>query len=285
MYFCIQKPTKTLSMQKVKVLYISQEILPYNKVETQIAKVTRELPQHVNETHEKDVRLFMPKYGSINERRYQLHEVIRLSGMNMVIDDVDYPLIIKVASVPDAKMQVYFMDNEELFTRKSVFGDESTPFFADNHTRMVFFCRSVLETINKLGWVPDIIHCNGWMTSLIPAYIKKNYAEESVFKNAKIVFSTYNALEGELDTSLSKISEYGNVSSEMLSEISEPNWENLTKYAAKYSDGVVLSCNNNVMEDYLNKNNIPFVKETTGEDFDKINTFYDSVYVPLTVEV
>jgi len=173
-------------------------------------------------------------------------------------------------------MQVYFMDNEELFGRKSVFGDESTPFFEDNDNRMVFFCQSELETINKLGWVPDVIHCQGWMTSLIPAYIKKNFADQGVFKDAKIVFSAYNSLEGELSSSLSTKAVHGSVSSEDLSMIDTPNWEMLTKYAAKWSDGIILCTENNVMEDYLSKNKMMFLKETS-DNYEAINTFYDKV--------
>jgi len=263
-------------MEKAKVLYISQEIQPYNAERT-ISKVARYLPEYVKENTDKDVRLFMPKYGTINERRYQLHEVIRLSGINMVIDDVDYPLIIKVASVPEAKMQVYFMDNEELFSRKSDLGDDKTPFFADNDTRMAFFCQGVLETINKLGWIPDVIHCHGWMTSIIPAYIKKNYADEPVFKNAKIVFSAYNNMGGELNSALASKAVKGDVTMNELSMIAEPTWENLTKFAAKWSDGVVLCSENNVMEDYFEKNKISYIKDTSTEDYEVVNGFYDRV--------
>ncbi len=263
-------------MSKAKVLYISQEIMPYNS-ESIISKTSRFLPEYIKENAEKDVRLFMPKFGSINERRYQLHEVIRLAGMNVVLEDMDYPLIIKVASVPEAKMQAYFMDNEELFARKAYFGDDTTPFFTDNHDRMIFFCQSVLMTIKKLGWVPDVIHCNGWMTSLIPYYIKQNFADEPVFKNAKIVFSAYNKLEGDLDAKLSKNAVWQNATD--FSMIENPNWENLTKFASNYVDGMILHTDNNVMEDYLTKSDVAFVKSTEQEEeqYEALNNFYDQV--------
>ena len=159
-------------MKKKKILFISQEITPYLE-ENELALIGRKLPQGIQEKG-KEIRTFMPKFGCINERRNQLHEVIRLSGMNLIIDDNDHPLIIKVGSIQAARMQVYFIDSEDYFQRKAVFHDkEKGKFFADNDERAIFFARGVLETVKKLGWVPDIIHCHGWMTGLVP-YIYKN---------------------------------------------------------------------------------------------------------------
>ena len=157
-------------MKKAKVLFVSQEITPFLEL-TEISKIARYLPQGIQERG-KQIRTFMPRFGVINERRNQLHEVIRLSGMNLIIDDSDHPLIIKVASIQSARMQVYFIDNEEYFQRKSIFHDSKKKFHKDNEDRMVFFCRGVLETVKKLGWAPDVIHCHGWLTSLIPFFIK-----------------------------------------------------------------------------------------------------------------
>ncbi len=169
-------------MKKAKVLFISQEINPYLEI-TPMSDISRYLPQGIQETG-KEIRTFMPRFGCINERRNQLHEVIRLSGMNLIIDDADHPLIIKVASIQAARMQVYFIDNEEYFQRKYVFRDGKNKFYKDNDDRSIFFCRGVLETVKKLGWAPDIIHCHGWMTSLVPLLIKTAYKEDPLFKNA-----------------------------------------------------------------------------------------------------
>ena len=159
-------------MKEAKVLFIAQEITPYLP-ESEIANICRNLPQGIQDRgHE--IRTFMPKYGSINERRNQLHEVIRLSGMNLIIDDTDHPLIIKVASIQSARMQVYFIDNDDYFQRNAdgVVDEDMRP---DNDERSIFFVRGVMETVKKLRWTPDIIHCHCWITALTPLYIKKSY--------------------------------------------------------------------------------------------------------------
>jgi starch synthase len=173
-----------------KILFISQEITPYLP-ETEIADIGRKLPQAIQEKG-REIRTFMPRYGCVNERRNQLHEVIRLSGMNLIIDDTDHPLIIKVASIQSARMQVYFIDNEDYFSRKSIFKNDDGTEFEDNDERCIFFARGVLETVKKLRWAPDIVHCHGWICSLIPLYIKKAYNDDPFFKNSKIVFSLYD---------------------------------------------------------------------------------------------
>jgi starch synthase len=176
-------------MSKKRVLFVTQEMKPYTVI-TEVSDLIKKLPIH---THEKgmEVRILMPKYGSINERRHRLHEVVRLSGMNIIVDDEDFPLIIKVASLPGARLQVYFLDNDEFFKRKFVFDDIDEKPFADNEDRMVFFCKSVMETVKKFGWPPDIIHCHGWMTSLVPLYLKKVYKDDPVFQKSKLVYSPY----------------------------------------------------------------------------------------------
>ena len=176
-------------MEAKKVLFISQEMTPYLP-DSEIATICRNLPQGIQEKG-REIRAFMPKYGNINERRNQLHEVIRLSGMNLIIDDTDHPLIIKVASIQPARMQVYFIDNDDYFQRKNVLVDDEGKDFDDNDERSIFFVRGVMETVKKLRWVPDIIHCHGWFTALAPLYIKKAYAEDPSFRDAKIVYSIY----------------------------------------------------------------------------------------------
>jgi len=171
-------------MESKKVLFVSQEITPYLP-ETELSLIGRTLPQAIQETG-KEIRTFMPKYGSINERRNQLHEVIRLSGMNLIIDDTDHPLIIKVASIQAARMQVYFIDNEDYFNRKQAVIDSKGKFFEDNDERMIFFARGVLETVRKLRWSPDLVHCHGWFTSLVPLYLKNAYREDPLFADSKV---------------------------------------------------------------------------------------------------
>ena len=177
-------------MESVKVLFISQEITPYLP-ETEMSLIGRNLPQGIQEKG-KEIRTFMPRYGCINERRNQLHEVIRLSGMNLIIDDTDHPLIIKVASIQAARMQVYFIDNEEYFFRKNVLTNDEKNYYEDNDERAIFFARGVLETVKKLRWSPDLIHCHGWFTSLVPLFIKKHFKDEPLFMNSKVVYSIYD---------------------------------------------------------------------------------------------
>ena len=180
-------------MSKKRVLIVTQEMEPYTTLSV-VSKIARKLPQYIQE-HGMEIRVLMPRFGTINERRHRLHEVVRLSGMNIIVDEDDYPLIIKVASLPGTRMQVYFLDNEEFFKRKQIFTDDQGKPFDDNSDRMIFFCKGVLETVKKFGWAPDLIHCHGWMTSLIPFYLKMAYANEPIFKDAKVIYSLYETGE------------------------------------------------------------------------------------------
>ena len=205
-----------------------------------MSHVSRFLPQSIQERG-KEIRTFMPRYGCINERRYQLHEVIRLSGMNQIIDDSDHPLIIKVASIQAARMQVYFIDNEEYFKRKTTFKDERGKFYKDNDERMISFCRGVLETVKKLGWAPDIIHCHGWMTSLMPYYLKKVYNDDPVFANTRVIYSIYD--EGFTETLDKRLAEKLEASEDFqdnLKVLEEPTFDNLNKFAINLADGVIV---------------------------------------------
>ncbi len=176
-------------MDAKNILFITQEITPYLP-ESEIATICRNLPQGIQDRG-REIRTFMPKFGNINERRNQLHEVIRLSGMNLIIDDTDHPLIIKVASIQSARMQVYFIDNDDFFQRKSTVIDEAGNEYEDNDDRSIFYVRGVLETVKKLRWIPDLIHCHGWMSALTGLYIKRAYADDPCLRNAKIVYSIY----------------------------------------------------------------------------------------------
>ena len=224
-------------MAKKRILYVSQEITPYLPA-NDLSKTARFLPQAMNESGI-EVRLFMPRFGCINERRHQLHEVIRLSGMNLNVNDIDQPLIIKVASIPQARMQVYFIDNEEYFKRKFTTVDKKGKFYEDNDERALFFCRGVIESVKKLGWSPDVIHCNGWMTSLMPLYIKNLYKDDPHFANTKVVYNMYNTgFNNNWDERISEKLKFDGFSDEVIKDFSEPSFENITKAAAKYVDGL-----------------------------------------------
>ena len=176
-------------MKNQKILYVSSEVVPYLP-ETEISSMSFEIPRMINKQGGQ-IRIFMPKYGSINERRHQLHEVIRLSGLNLVINDLDMPLIIKVASIPKERIQVYFIDNEDYFKRKATFNDENGKLFKDNDERGIFFAKGLIETIKRLNWPPDIIHVHGWLSSFFPLYLKEVYKDEPIFQNSKIITSIY----------------------------------------------------------------------------------------------
>jgi len=271
-------------MKKAKVLYISHEIHPYLEA-TELGKISRFLPQGIQERG-KEIRTFMPRFGLINERRNQLHEVIRLSGMNLIIDDTDHPLIIKVASIQAARMQVYFIDNEEYFQRKAAFRDTKKKFFKDNDDRTVFFCRGVLETVKKLGWSPDIIHCHGWMTSLIPLLIKTSYREDPVFKDSRVVYSVYddNFEESFSDNYSSKVMMDG-ISNADVKDLITPTWNGITQNAISKSDAVIQGSEtlSPEMKAFIKKQNKPFLDFKTSEEYiDAYNTFYDELLIEET---
>ena len=177
-------------MSKLRILYAATEINPFLQT-TKVAEFLQTLPQGMQERG-MEIRIFVPRFGLINERKNRLHEVVRLSGINIAVGDDEKPLVIKVASIPNAKLQVYFIDNEDYFHRKSVFVDKNNKFHQDNDERAIFFCKGVLETVKKLGWAPDIVHCNDWMTGLIPMYLKTTYKKDPIFKDSKSVFTVYN---------------------------------------------------------------------------------------------
>lgn len=225
-------------MSKKRVLFVTQEMNPYTAL-SEISDQIRKLSQHTQEKG-MEIRVLMPKFGSINERRHRLHEVVRLSGMNIIVDDEDYPLIIKVASLPGARLQVYFLDNEEFFKRKFIFRDEDEKPFEDNQERTVFFCKSALETVRKFGWAPDVIHCLGWMTSLIPLYAKTVYKDDPIFANSKVIYSAYdNEFEKEFTQRFIELAAINNLSEDMLDAYKEGSSIKLEKGAIHYSDVVV----------------------------------------------
>jgi starch synthase len=269
---------------KTKILYVSQEILPFTP-ETATAQQSRSLPQAVHEGG-KETRIFMPRYGKINERRHQLHEVIRLSGMNLIIDDTDHPLIIKVASIPQIRLQVYFIDNQEFFHRKAFFHDEDMNMFPDNDMRMIFFTKGVLETVKKLGWSPDVIHCHGWFTSLMPLYVKQLYKRDPHFADAKVVTSVYaDTFEGKLDSKIAQKISFDGIGMDQMENLKNPTYENLTKLALQHSDGAIMAEQGTLpsLETYCNSIDLPVLKPFNELDQQgATDEFYDSIVLGKT---
>ncbi len=211
---------------------------PYTAV-TEISEFVRKLTPYI-QTKGMEIRVLMPKFGLINERRHRLHEVVRLSGMNIIVDDDDYPLIIKVASLPGARMQVYFLDNEEFFKRKQVFVDEDGKAFKDNEERMVFFCKGALETVKKFGWAPDVVHCHGWMTSLIPLYLKKVYHNDPIFQDSKVIYSAYkDSMEKDFDNRFVDLAAINALEDEDLAPYVNGKKITLHEGALRHSDAIV----------------------------------------------
>ncbi len=269
-------------MKANKVLFITQEITPYVS-ESEMANTGRYLPQAIQERG-REIRTFMPKWGNVNERRNQLHEVIRLSGMNLIIDDTDHPLIIKVASIQAARMQVYFIDNDDYFQHRQLVMDENGEEYGDNEERAIFYARGVLETVKKLRWSPDIIHCQGWMSAFVPLFIKKAYNDEPSFRDSKIVFSAFNdEFKNNFQNNLSdKLLLKGIEKSDIENVIAAPyNHESIYKLAFEYSDGVIQNSefiNPNLVE-FAKSKNIPFLEYQSPENYmDAVNNFYDEVW-------
>lgn len=227
-------------MENKNILFISQEITPYLP-ESPMANIGRHLPQAIQEEGN-EVRVFMPRFGNVNERRNKLHEVIRLSGMNLIINDLDHSLIIKVASIQTARMQVYFIDNEEYFKRKNTVKNKEGKYYDDNDERMIFFSRGVLETVKKLRWTPDIIHCQGWMTAPVPLLIKTAYKDDPLFENAKVVYSLFNdRFDNQFDESFKEKIKIDNLTDEYLKGFTKAGYPQLTQLALEHSDGIIMA--------------------------------------------
>ena len=269
------------NMEKKRILIVTQEMDPYLAL-TEASKIANELPKYMQDNG-MEIRVLMPKFGTINERRHRLHEVVRLSGINVIINDEDYPLVIKVASLPGARLQVYFLDNEDFFKRKLVFHDENNKFFDDNSDRMIFFCKGALETVRKFGWAPDIIHCFGWMTSLIPMYLKTTYKDDPIFTNTKVVYSVFknefaDKLKNDFTTKLA-ISE--DISKKHLEYFKAGDNTSLLIGGSEFADGLVVG-------DALDEKVSSFVKKAKGKQVLKmasseanpltlLNEFYQNI--------
>ena len=268
-------------MKDKRILFVSSEVIPYLP-ETELSSTAF---QTAKNAHSKGVqtRIFMPRYGVINERRHQLHEVIRLSGMNLIINDMDMPLIIKVASIPKERMQVYFIDNEEYFKRKAVFTDEDDALFSDNDERAIFFAKGVVETVKKLNWAPDIIHIHGWMASLLPLYLREFYNDEPLFTESKIVTSLYkNGFEGTLNAELINKVKFDIAKDEKITTIKTPNHTNILKSAIENSDAIIHGSEeiSEELDSFIKQQEIPvleFQSENLKESY--LNFYTDLIAV------
>ena len=265
------------------VLFVNSEIYPYLP-ETAISIIGRYLPQGIQESG-KEIRTFMPRYGCVNERRNQLHEVIRLSGMNMVINDIDRPLVIKVASISSARMQVYFIDNDDYFHRKSIYENEDGSFMEDNDERAIFFARGILETVKKLRWKPDLVHCSGWISHLVPLYLKKAYKNDPIFSDAKVVVSLYDEYpDAVFSQDMKSKALTAGVRAKDIEQLKVPNGINLAKLAIQYADAAIMGSENISPEitGYLTSRKLPVLEytpidRTEGTYIQKYNEFYDKL--------
>ncbi|WP_010521264.1 glycogen/starch synthase [Aquimarina agarivorans] len=264
-------------MKDKRILYVASELMPYLP-ETEVSSMAFESPKMVNGKGGQ-TRIFMPRFGNINERRHQLHEVIRLSGMNLVVNDFDMPLIIKVASIPKERMQVYFIDNEEYFKRKATVTDKDGKLFKDNDERAIFFAKGVIETVKKLNWAPDIIHVHGWMAALLPLYLKNYYSNEPLFKETKIITSVYgNGFEGTLNNDIKKKVLFDEIAEEKLSLLEEANFDNLMKLSVENSDAVIMGTPtiSSEIEKFIDAKKVPTLAYKYPEEF---SSAYEDFYL------
>jgi starch synthase len=266
-------------MEDKRILYVSSEVVPY-LAENEVSLMSYDVPKMVNDQGGQ-IRIFMPRYGNINERRHQLHEVIRLSGMNLVVNDLDMPLIIKVASIPKERIQVYFIDNDEYFKRKATFTDEEGVLFPDNDERAIFFAKGVVETVKKLNWVPDIIHVHGWMAAMLPIYLKHYYKDEALFSETKIITSVYSqSFEGILNPEMINKVKYDGIPQESISYLENPDYENIIKATIVHSDAVIIASENlsPSLTQFIESSEKPFLPFTPKEKFPEVySNFYKNL--------
>ncbi|MBO5216924.1 MAG: glycogen/starch synthase [Alistipes sp.] len=268
-------------MASRNILYLCQEIMPYLP-QTELSELSRHLVQAMQERGN-EIRTFMPRYGCINERRNQLHEVIRLSGMNLIIDNNDHQLIIKVASIPSARIQIYFIDNDDYFARKAVLTDDQGKEFEDNDERAIFFARGVLETVRKLNWKPSVVHCMGWMSAVAPLYLKKVFADDPLFRDVKVVVSLCDdrfsqPLSAEFKEKVAK----EGVEDEKLENLATASYENLYRFVIDYADGVVVASADadKSLVEYARQSGKPLLEYQSideAELFDNYNRFYEEL--------
>ncbi len=278
---CLSRSLNPLSMSKLRILYVASEINPFLQT-SEVANFLRSLPQAMQERG-MEIRILVPKFGLINERKNRLHEVVRLSGINIAVGEEEKPLIIKVASIPNAKLQVYFIDNEDYFQRKHVFHDKQLKFYEDNDERAIFFCKGVIETVKKLGWAPDIVHCNDWMTSLIPMYLKTTYKNEPLFKDTKTVFAIYNNGFSHTfgDDLLNKV-KMVDIDDTILASLKSKDFAGFIKIGMEYADLVVKGSGmsaelNQLIEDFSKDKQFEISIEEEQQAHDELFGIYNSL--------
>ncbi|TRX61449.1 glycogen synthase [Fulvivirga sp. M361] len=260
-------------MSKLRILYVASEINPFLQT-SEVADFVRKLPQAMQEKG-MEIRILVPRFGLINERKNRLHEVVRLSGINIAVGEEEKPLIIKVASIPNAKLQVYFIDNEDYFHRKSVFHDKENKFYEDNDERAIFFCKGVIETVKKLGWAPDVVHCNDWMTSLIPLYLKTTYKNDPLFKEAKTVFSVYNtSFSHKFDNDLIEKVKMMDIEDSMLANLQTADFNGFIKLGVEFSDAVIKAEDHQSLDGLFGE----LTEEKKIETIEDNENFTDSYY-------
>ncbi len=265
-------------MEKSKILFVNQEMVPYTK-ENSLSWVARKLPQAIQENG-KEIRTFMPRFGIISERRNQLHEVKRLSGMNLVIDDIDYPLITKVGSLPEARMQTYFIDNDDFFSKRTL-TDKSGKLYEDTDIKMIFFARGVVETTLKLNWFPNLIHCNGWFASLLPLYVRRFYKNNPIYKDVKVVISLFDeTFKGKIGKKIQNKLLFDKIPAKDIARYEDTAYISVMKAAIDLSDGVIIT------EEGVKPELIAHAKKARkpilpfkGEDAlaENCNAFYDKI--------
>lgn len=265
-------------MAQKKILFITPEIFPYFP-EGYIANICRYLPQGIQE-RENEIRTFMPKFGCVNEHRHMLHEVIRLSGQNIIIEDTDHPLIIKVASLQNVRMQIYFIDSEDFFKRKTPYYNEEGVFYPDNDSRAIFYAKGVIETVRKLGWEPDIIHCHGWISALVPMFIRTLYKDNPLFQGTKIVYSILpDQFEEKFSANFSKKLRLTGISNDHLKHFRNPGYDQIIQSAVDYSDAVALTKDHKKrILTYVEQSGKPVLQHPDDDNYvDMYDEFYDQI--------
>ena len=269
-------------MANNKILYVCQQIMPYLP-ENEESRLSRQLSQAMQE-HGNEIRTFMPRYGCVNERRNQLHEVIRLSGMNLIINDNDHQLIIKVSSIPSARIQIYFIDNDDFFSRKAVLTNEEGVEFEDNDARMMFYARGVLETVKKLQWKPSVVHCHGWFSAITPLYLRNMFKDDPIFCDTKIVVSLYeDKFKNELDATLEEKLRNEGVPAADVEKLGAPSYENLMRFVIDNVDGVVVGSESAEMSlvEYARQSGkkiLDYQSPEDGDFYDNYDRFYEELF-------
>lgn len=269
-------------MANNKILYVCQQIMPYLP-ENEESRLSRQLSQAMQE-HGNEIRTFMPRYGCVNERRNQLHEVIRLSGMNLIINDNDHQLIIKVSSIPSARIQIYFIDNDDFFSRKALLTNEEGVEFEDNDARMMFFARGVLETVKKLQWKPSVVHCHGWFSAITPLYLRNMFKDDPIFCDTKIVVSLYeDKFKNELDATLGEKLCNEGVPAADVEKLGAPSYENLMRFVIDNVDGVVVGSESADMSlvEYARQSGkkvLDYQSPEDGDFYDNYDRFYEELF-------